>query len=160
MDIQGTIKLVGHTQDISATFKKRELVVTTDEQYPQHILIEFAQDKVNLLDNFRPGDIVKVDINLRGREWISPQGETRYFNTIQGWRITKTTNQGQVQYQDQQGYMQGGQYHGQGSAVNAYQQQQGGYQNQQQGFNQGQSNTGQQFPSANHIEDNDSDLPF
>ncbi|MVX37249.1 DUF3127 domain-containing protein [Myroides sp. LoEW2-1] len=153
MNIEGTIKLVGNTQDISATFKKREFVITTNEQYPQHILVEFIQDKVSLLDNFRPGDIVKVDINLKGREWISPQGETRYFNTIQGWRIIKAVNQDQVQYQDQQGYMQGGQYHGQGSAVNAYQQQGNFQQNQQQGFNQGnQSNWA--------TTENQDDLPF
>mgnify|MGYP005623948369 FL=1 len=35
------------------------------------------------------GQSVKVDINLRGREWESPQGEIKYFNSIQGWRIEK-----------------------------------------------------------------------
>lgn len=71
----------------SSGFRKRELVITTEEQYPQHLLIEFVQDKTNLLDNFKEGQAVKVSINLRGREWTNPQGETRYFNSIQGWRI-------------------------------------------------------------------------
>ncbi len=70
-------------------FRKREMVVTTDEQYPQHIMIEFTQDKCDLLNNYRPGEPVKVSINLRGREWVNPQGETKYFNSIQGWRIEK-----------------------------------------------------------------------
>ena len=35
------------------------------------------------------GEAVKVSINLRGREWVNPQGETKYFNDIQGWRIEK-----------------------------------------------------------------------
>ena len=62
-------------------------MVTTEEQYPQHLSIDFVQDKTDLLNNFQVGQPVKVGINLRGREWISPQGETKHFNSIQGWRI-------------------------------------------------------------------------
>lgn len=68
-------------------FRKREMVITTEEQYPQHIMVEFVQDKCDLLNNFQVGQAVKVSINLRGREWTNPQGETKYFNSIQGWRI-------------------------------------------------------------------------
>ena len=89
MEVTGRIKVINAEQQISATFKKRELVVTTDEQYPQHIMIEFTQDKTDLLNNYAPGEEVKVSINLRGREWVNPQGETKYFNSIQGWRIEK-----------------------------------------------------------------------
>jgi len=49
----------------------------------------FVQDKCDLLNGFAVGEAVKIDINLRGREWVNPQGETVYFNTIQGWRIGK-----------------------------------------------------------------------
>ncbi len=88
MEIQGTIKLIDQTKTVgSGGFRKRELVVTTDEQYPQHILIEFVQEKTDLLDKFKVGQPVRVSINLRGREWTSPQGEVKYFNSIQGWRI-------------------------------------------------------------------------
>lgn len=93
MEITGTIKELKPTQQVSASFQKRELVVTTDEQYPQHILIEFAQDKCDLLNNYQPGEPVKVSINLRGREWVNPSGETKYFNSIQGWRIEKEQGQ-------------------------------------------------------------------
>lgn len=89
MEVSGTIKVINPEQQVSASFKKRELVVTTDEQYPQHLMIEFTQDKTDLLNAFKVGDAVRVSINLRGREWQSPQGETRYFNSIQGWRIDK-----------------------------------------------------------------------
>ena len=89
MEVTGKIKVVNPEQQVSASFKKRELVVTTDEQYPQHIMIEFTQDKCDLLNNYAIGEPVKVSINLRGREWVNPQGETRYFNSIQGWRIEK-----------------------------------------------------------------------
>lgn len=88
-EVIGKIKVINPTQNVSASFKKRELVVVTDEQYPQSILIEFAQDKCDMLDNYQVGQNVKVGINLRGREWVNPQGETKYFNSIQGWRVDK-----------------------------------------------------------------------
>ncbi len=89
MEVVGKIKVVGAEQQVSPTFKKRELVVTTDEQYPQSIMIEFVQDKSDLLNNLAVGENVKVSINLGGREWVNPQGETKYFNSIKGWRIEK-----------------------------------------------------------------------
>jgi len=89
MEVLGKVKIINPVQQVSASFKKRELVVTTEEQYPQHILIEFAQDKTDLLNNYNVGEQVKVSINLRGREWVNPQGETKFFNSIQGWRIEK-----------------------------------------------------------------------
>ncbi|MEC4003257.1 DUF3127 domain-containing protein [Flavobacterium sp. SUN052] len=89
MEVSGKVKVVGDEQQVSPTFKKRELVVTTDEQYPQSIMIEFVQDKSDLLNNVAVGENVKVSINLGGREWVNPQGETKYFNSIKGWRIEK-----------------------------------------------------------------------
>ncbi len=102
MEVTGRIKFIGQQQFVTPTFSKRELVVTTEEQYPQHILIEFTQDKCALLDNFQIAEPVRVSINLRGREWVNPQGETKYFNSIQGWRIEKNQQQayGQPQGQD------------------------------------------------------------
>ncbi|MEN8834973.1 MAG: DUF3127 domain-containing protein [Polaribacter sp.] len=88
MEVIGKIKLIGDVQTFGSNgFRKRELVVTTDEQYPQMIMVEFVQDKTDLLNNYSVGQDVKVSINLRGREWINPQGEAKYFNSIQGWRI-------------------------------------------------------------------------
>jgi len=89
MEVKGKIKFIGVEQQVSASFKKRELVVTTDEQYPQHILINFTQDKCEYLDPLKINQEVSVSINLRGREWVNPQGETKYFNDIQGWRVTQ-----------------------------------------------------------------------
>ena len=94
MEVTGKIKVINPSLQVSASFKKRELVVTTDEQYPQHIMIEFTQDKCDLLNNYSIGEPVKVSINLRGREWVNPQGEAKYFNSIQGWRIEKVIVQG------------------------------------------------------------------
>jgi hypothetical protein len=92
MEVQGKIKMIDETKTYGSNgFRKRELVVTTEEQYPQHLMIEFVQDKTDLLDAYKEGDSVKVSINLRGREWVNPQGETKYFNSIQGWRIEKVS---------------------------------------------------------------------
>ncbi len=90
MEVTGKIKLIGETQEFGSNgFKKRELVVTTNEQYPQSIMIEFTQNNTSLLDSYKVGDDVTVQINLRGREWTNPQGEVKYFNSINGWRIAK-----------------------------------------------------------------------
>ncbi|MFV8324322.1 DUF3127 domain-containing protein [Flavobacterium sp. ZS1P14] len=90
MEVTGKIKMLGDAKNVgSGSFLKRELVVTTDEQYPQHILVEFVQDKCDLLNSFKVGEAVKVSINLRGREWIDPQGVAKYFNAIQGWRVER-----------------------------------------------------------------------
>ena len=72
------------------TFKSRKVWVIDDENadYPQTLEVEVAQDKVNLFNNFRPGQPLTVSINLRGREWTNPQGEVKVFNTLQCWKVT------------------------------------------------------------------------
>ena len=90
MEIQGKIKIIDEVKTYGANgFRKREIVLTTEEQYPQHILVEFIQDRCELLNAFQVGDPVKISINIKGREWINPEGEAKYFNSIQGWRIVK-----------------------------------------------------------------------
>jgi len=88
MQVEGKVKVIGETQTFGSNgFRKREIVVTTEETYPQDIMIEFVQDKCDLLDSCNVGQDVKISINLRGRCWLNPQGEEKYFNSIQGWRI-------------------------------------------------------------------------
>ncbi len=90
MNIEGKLTSIGETQTFGSNgFRKREVVITTEEQYPQPIMVEFVQDKCDLLNAYNEGEKVIIDINLRGREWVNPQGETKYFNSIQGWRIVK-----------------------------------------------------------------------
>jgi hypothetical protein len=88
MEVSGLVKFIAETESVGEKgFRKRDIVVTTDEQYPQQIQCQFVQDKCDLLDAVKIGESVKIGINLRGREWVNPQGESKYFNTIQGWRI-------------------------------------------------------------------------
>lgn len=93
MELTGTIKKIGDTQTFASGFLKREVVLLTDETYPQPINIEFLSDKTDIVDYHKEGAKVKIHINIRGREWQSPQGETKYFNSIVGWRIESLANE-------------------------------------------------------------------
>tara|TARA_B100000900_G_scaffold107545_1_gene89502 strand:- start:175 stop:549 length:375 start_codon:yes stop_codon:yes gene_type:complete len=95
VEVSGKIKVLGDVKTFGDNgFRKREVVITTQEQYPQHLLIEFVQDRCELLDSFNIGENVKISINLRGREWENPQGDVKYFNSIHGWRIEKEDSSG------------------------------------------------------------------
>lgn len=117
MEIQGRIKTIFATETVGQNgFQKRDLVITTDGQYPQDIIIQFAQGNCAVLDRFQVGQMVKIHFNLQGREWTSPQGEVKYFNTVVGWKIeivqpTQQYQQPMQQYQQApQGYVQQPQY--------------------------------------------------
>lgn len=83
--LTGKVIRVGETVNVSDKFKKRELVIETDEKYPQSVPLEFVQDKIELLDGINEGDAVTVSYNLRGREWNG-----KYYVNVQGWRLEKT----------------------------------------------------------------------
>ena len=87
MQLQGKIKRVLETQQVTASFKKREFVVTTQEQYPQDVILEFTQDKCDVLDRYKEGAEVEVHFNLRGRSFTDKNGIERTFNTLQAWKI-------------------------------------------------------------------------
>ena len=141
MEIQGRIKQIFAPESVGQNgFQKRDLVITTDGQYPQDIIIQFTQGNCTLLDNLQIGQMVKIHFNLQGREWTSPQGEVKYFNTVLGWKIEliQTTNVAQHQYQQaSQGYPQPPQGYAPPQQAQAYPPQQGQPQYQQgQMFNQ------------------------
>ena len=92
MELKGKVLLINPTKEYGAKgFKKRELVIETFEDYPQSIQIEFIQDKCDVLNSYKEGDNVVIGINIRGRGWENPEGEMKYFNSIQGWKISKDT---------------------------------------------------------------------
>lgn len=91
--LTGNIKMISPTVQVSDRFSKREFVVSdTNGMYPQDILFQATQDKCAILDTFQNGEQVEVSFNLRGREWTSPQGEVKYFNSLEAWRIEKVSN--------------------------------------------------------------------
>jgi hypothetical protein len=90
LSIEGKVKRILDEQVISERFKKREFVIETEEQYPQVLVFQLAQDKTNLIDPLNVGDKIEVFFNLRGREWQKePSSEIRVFNTLDAWRIQK-----------------------------------------------------------------------
>lgn len=85
MELQGTIKVIGETQVLGEKeFKKRQVVISTNEKYSQDIPVDFVQDKVDVLNSYKIGDSVTIGINLRGSEW-----KGKYYASIQGWKINK-----------------------------------------------------------------------
>lgn len=83
-DVTGKIKIIGELQTFASGFTKVQVVVTSDEQYPSDIPIEFFKDKASLLDHFNVEDSVKIDVNIKGSEY---QG--KYYVGLIGWRISK-----------------------------------------------------------------------
>lgn len=82
MELEGSIKLVSETQTFNSGFQKREFVLTTKEQYPQDVKFELVKDRIDLIDQYKPGDGIKVHFNIRGNEYNG-----RYFVNLQAWRI-------------------------------------------------------------------------
>jgi len=67
----------------------------TEDQYPQLVMFQATQDKCSLLDSFKVGNKIDVSFNLRGREWTSPAGEVKYFNTLEAWRLERLDGSGE-----------------------------------------------------------------
>ena len=92
MQLSVTIVRILETKEIGEKlFKVREIHVDTEEHYAQRLAIQFTQDKTAILDNFKPGEKVKIDINLKGKEATNKEGQPVVYNTIQGWRIEKVS---------------------------------------------------------------------
>jgi hypothetical protein len=94
MEIQGIIEVIFEKQQITDSFSKREFVIQYAENpdYPEHIKMEFIQDKCDLLDGYDIGQEVVVQLNVKGRKWTDPQGVDKYFNTLQAWKISSVAN--------------------------------------------------------------------
>lgn len=91
METTGTIKAVFDTHKVSDRFQKREIVLTIEEdpKYPQHGSFLLTQDKCELVNDKMIGSRVKVQFNLRGREWKEAGGVARYFNSMEIWKLDK-----------------------------------------------------------------------
>ena len=92
LEIKGRITSISNLITVG-TFTKKELIIETPETYPQTLCIEFGKEKADLLNGLRTGQDVTVSINIRGKKWVSPQNETKYFTSLSGWRIASETAQ-------------------------------------------------------------------
>lgn len=91
MDVTGTLHAIFETQQVTARFQKREFVLhlADNPKYPQYVLFQLTGDRVGAIDGFEIGDEVRVEFSLRGREWTSPKGEVKYFNSLDVWTLQR-----------------------------------------------------------------------
>lgn len=96
MNITGKVLEIFPVQQVKESFRKREFVVEYRDngQYSEYIKFELIQDRCDFLNDFKVGDEVDVQFNLKGRVWTNPQGEKVYFNSLQAWRIDLAKDQG------------------------------------------------------------------
>lgn len=87
----GRIHALFDAQQVTQRFRKREFVLELGDnpRYPQFVMFQLTGDRCENLDGFSAGEEVRVEFSLRGREWQSPQGETRYFNSLDVWTIER-----------------------------------------------------------------------
>lgn len=98
-EIYGNIDYIGRTEQIpskagGSPFLKREIVIDassynsqTGEKYENHPAIEFNGDKCALLDQFQPGQRVRIAFELRGNAWRRQDGTVKYITSVRGYKI-------------------------------------------------------------------------
>ncbi len=102
LKIIGRIKRIGEIQQVTDTFKKREFVIETDEQYPQTLGFELVQTRVDLIEPYAEGELIEVFFNLKGREWQKDSSSPlRVFNQLVAWRISRISQPAQERTQAQ-----------------------------------------------------------
>ena len=89
IETTGRLHAIFETKQVSERFTKREFVVeiADNPKYPQTVLFQLTGDRTSQLDGMNVGDLVTIEFSLRGREWRSPAGEVKYFNSLDVWRI-------------------------------------------------------------------------
>ena len=90
-ETSGKLHAVSDTKQVTERFRKREFVVelADNPRFPQFVQFELTGDRCDQLDGFAVGDEVRVEFSLRGREWKSPRGETKYFNSLDVWTLSR-----------------------------------------------------------------------
>jgi hypothetical protein len=90
-ETSGRLHAVSDTKQVTERFRKREFVVelADNPRFPQFVQFELTGDRCEHLDGFEVGEQVRVEFSLRGREWKSPKGETKYFNSLDVWTVDR-----------------------------------------------------------------------
>ena len=88
--VKGAIKQINPIKFINDKFSVREFVITTGDKYPQDIIFQTVNDKMDIIAPYGEGQVVEVYYNIRGRQ----VGE-KFYNTLDAWRV-----QGESKVQD------------------------------------------------------------
>ena len=85
---KGEVVFITPTTSVSDKFKKREITLKSQDEYPQYVTFQLTQDKCDLANNLKTGEVVEVSYNLRGRKWEAQDGTIKYFNSIEAWTMS------------------------------------------------------------------------
>lgn len=98
METSGRIHALFDTQQVTERFRKREFVLelTDNPRYPQYVRFQLTGDRCEQLDGYAVGDEVRLEFSLRGREWKSPKGDIKYFNSLDVWTLERVGEGGQA----------------------------------------------------------------
>ncbi len=93
MVASGKLHAIFDSKQVTERFQKREFVLETSDnpRYPQYVVFQLTGDRCDGIEGFSVGDDVRVDFSLRGRQWTSPQGEVKYFNSLDVWTIERAS---------------------------------------------------------------------
>jgi hypothetical protein len=96
MEASGKLYVINEAQQVTERFRKREFVLELidNPRYPQHVLFQLTGDRCENLDGLEVGEEVRVEFSLRGREWKSPRGDVKYFNSLDVWTIDRVGARG------------------------------------------------------------------
>ena len=91
MEVSGKLHVINEAQQVTERFRKREFVLKLSEnaRFHQFVVFQLTSDRCGRIDDFEVGDEVRVEFSLRGREWTSPRGEVKYFNSLDVWNIER-----------------------------------------------------------------------
>lgn len=85
---KGEVVFITPTTSVNDKFKKREVTLKSQDEYPQYVTFQLTQDKCDLANNLQAGEVVEVQYNLRGRRWEAQDGTIKYFNSIEAWTMS------------------------------------------------------------------------
>ena len=91
LESTGKIHAIFDTEQKTERFRMREFVVehADNPSYPQYVKFQLSGNRCENIDGFEVGDEVRIEFSLRGREWTSPQGDVRYFNSLDVWQVDR-----------------------------------------------------------------------
>jgi len=91
-ELTGKLIAINPTQQITATFKKREFVIEVEEEnagrtFTDYIKFQMMQDKCDLLDSFVLGNQVTVKFSIKGNKY-EKDGNVNYFTNLNAYYIS------------------------------------------------------------------------
>ena len=95
LTIKGKITFVDEVREFGSNgFRKHQVVVETgDGRWDNPIPVEFTKDSIELSKELKVGDQVQIQSRINGREWQGKDGVTKWFTSINGYKITKESPQ-------------------------------------------------------------------